>query len=285
MICDPFLSLQEQRQESKSDQAISHLMKPTATGLLLIGTERGCGKTVFLTGLAATLKEQGFSVNAIKPIQLGLKETPDAELTFISSVTRTPINYSTQYLPSSGKLNLPSLKQAVLFSHDKAQLTLIELPGSCAAPICIDEEKTDDDKSSAFWKDACDLAKEFNLPCLIVAKHAEDALEKLILASTYLKAHKLTVIALATVETEANLGSAFERMTRAEVELALFARTQVNYIGCVKYSPSISVPRGAQGNLIKMTLAGIDLLVLIKELNLAVPTGQQITSTIEGKGY
>lgn len=237
----------------------------TATGLLVIGTEHNCGKTVLITGLAAALKNQGFSVQAIKPVFMGAKKKADAELSFMSSIAQTPANYPHQHLDKPGRLNSPSWQQAILLSRQKAELTLIELPGSPATPVSIDDE------NSIFWKDTAQLAMEFNLPCLIVGKHTDDALEKLILACTYLKAQGLDIIALATVETEPGQGASFERMTRAEVELALSARTSVQYAGCIKYSPSISVQNGNQGNLIKMTEAGIDLLVLIKELNLNVP--------------
>ncbi|MCP6756421.1 hypothetical protein NL533_32840, partial [Klebsiella pneumoniae] len=62
-------------------------------GLVILGTESGCGKTVFMAGLAATLREQGFDTRAMKPLVLGAKQVAQAELSFISSIAHTPMGY------------------------------------------------------------------------------------------------------------------------------------------------------------------------------------------------
>ena len=46
-----------------------------SNGLTIIGTEAGCGKTVFMTGLAAMLRQQGVALGAVKPISFAISLT------------------------------------------------------------------------------------------------------------------------------------------------------------------------------------------------------------------
>lgn len=246
-------------------------IKEIAAGVLIMGTGSGCGKTVFMSGLAALLREQGFLTRAVKPIVLGVKQQAESELSFISTVTHTPLTYSTTIVDRRMNLNQSNWHYAVASSRSVGELTMVELPGSCATPLSFDQDNGT--SVAVTWKDSTDLAREFDLPVILVTKHQSDALEQLILNATYLKDRELKVIGCATVETKENGGRDFEnRMSRPEVELSMLSRTQVPYVGCVKFSPSISVPHVNQGNLVKVTAAGIDLLVLIKALNLKIST-------------
>ncbi|MGH9550767.1 MAG: hypothetical protein ACRD3W_15405, partial [Terriglobales bacterium] len=86
------------------------------------------------------------------------------------------------------------------------------------------------------------------------------------------------VIGLITVETVHESGLELEaKTTRADFTIGLYTRTRVPYLGCVKFSQSISVPRVNQGNVIKQTENGIDLLLLMKALNVQVPHAQHGT--------
>jgi dethiobiotin synthetase len=106
---------------------------------------------------------------------------------------------------------------------------------------------------------------------IIVAKHNEQCIERLVLAWSYARAMGLTVAGTVTVETAAGEGKALEaKLTRSEVNLLLNSRTQVPYLGCLKHSPSISVHRVNQGNLVKMTEAGIDMLAVRQALEATV---------------
>jgi len=82
---------------------------------------------------------------------------------------------------------------------------------------------------------------------------------------------ELPITGMVTVETQADEGKVLEsKLTRTEVALLLASRTSVPYLGCLKFSPSISVPRVNQGNLIKVISEGVDLLLILKSLNLNV---------------
>ena len=59
------------------------------------------------------------------------------------------------------------------------------------------------------WRDSTDLAQLIDAPCLLVAKHGPDALEKLKLSACYVQSKKLSILGLVTVETAASGGQEF----------------------------------------------------------------------------
>jgi len=237
------------------------------TGLTIVGTESGCGKTVFMTGLSALLRQQGVNVRAVKPICLGAKERAEAEISFICSISRTPRNYSSVVISSAKNLTNAQWTHSLSIGLGSG-LTLVETPGSCASPMSFEQNSVG--TLAHAWKDSRDFACELNYPCIIVAHHNHEAIEKLVMAYTYMKDF-LPIAGLVTVETKADEGKQLEsRLTRSEVALLLASRTRAPYLGCLKFSPSISVPRVNQGNLVKVTAEGIDLLLILKTLNLGV---------------
>lgn len=241
--------------------------KDAADGLIVLGTESGCGKTVFMSGLAAALREEGFATQAIKPIVLGTKQSAQSELSFISSVTHTPMGYHQVFIETAHAPHDSAWLSAISQGRRQSILTLFELPGSCATPVGFEP----DNASLPSWRDCADIAGQFDMPCILVAKHGSDAIEKLVLSSYYLTMKNIYVLGLATVETSTGLGQEFEaRIKRDDFGMAVFSRTGAPYLGCIKYSPSISVPRVSQGNLIKLTTGGLDVLTVLKALNLTV---------------
>lgn len=237
-------------------------------GLTIVGCEPGCGKTVFMTGLSALLRQQGTSVRAVKPVVIGTKERADSEISFICSISGTPRNYSATIVSSAKGFSNAQWAQSLSIGHSASQFTLVETPGSCATPMSF--EQTNIGTLAHAWKDTRDYARELGYKCVIVAHHNSDAIEKLVMAYSYMKEF-VGVAGLVTVETQANEGKVLEsKLTRSEVALLLASRTTASYLGCLKFSPSISVPRVNQGNLVKVTSEGIDLLMLLKALNLPV---------------
>lgn len=58
------------------------------------------------------------------------------------------------------------------------------------------------------WKDSRDFARELGYPCIIVAHHNQEAIEKLVLAYSYMQ--ELPITGMVTVETQANEGKVLE---------------------------------------------------------------------------
>jgi dethiobiotin synthetase len=242
--------------------------KPTDC-LAVVGTESGCGKTVLMAGVAGALREQGFKTCALKPIAIDESRSAEAELSFISSVSQTPPGYQQVFLTSSKSLREAAFHNAISQHRDGETLTLVELPGGAATPVSFEE--SDAGSKVIEWQDTANILRRANLPCLLVAKHASDAIEQLVLNAHYLTTQRISVIGLATVETSAGLGAEIEnKMRRDDFAMALFSRIGAPYLGCIKHSVSVSVPRCTQGNLLKLTTGGLDLLTVMKALNLTV---------------
>jgi dethiobiotin synthetase len=240
------------------------------SGLAIIGSDFGCGKTVLLAGLAAMLRSNGFAARALKPIVTGRRDQIEAELAFISSITQTAVGSPPIVLDPALGISNGDWQKTVAAGRYFLELSLIELPGSSATPLNFD--LTPRNNQASGWKDSADLAKEFARGALLVAKHDLTALEKLAVHSSYLINKGVKLLGLVTVETECEAGVALEKlMGRDSFEISLLARTGVPYLGCLKYSPSVSVPRVNQGNLIKLTTAGLELLDMLKALNLPIP--------------
>jgi len=238
-------------------------------GLTILGTETGCGKTAFMTGMTAILRQEGLPVRAIKPVCIGTRERSEAELSFISSITGTPRSYPAVFVPSPKSLSNAQWSQALSICLNAKDLTMVETPGSLASAMSFEQSNACGLAYS--WKDSTDFAVELHFPVIIVAKHNEQAIERLILAWSYARAQGLAVAGMVTVETASGEGRAMEaKLTRSEVNLLLNSRTSAPYLGCLKYSPSISVHRVNQGNLVKMTEAGLDLLPIYQAIEPAV---------------
>ncbi|HEY9730666.1 MAG TPA: AAA family ATPase [Drouetiella sp.] len=243
--------------------------KPTDC-LAVVGTESGCGKTVLMAGVAGALREQGFKTCAVKPIALGQpSRSAEAELSFISNVSQTPLEYQQVFLTGSKVMRETAFQNALSRHRDGETLTLIELPGGTATPVNFEENEAGSKVTE--WQDTATILRKNSLPCILVAKHASDAIEQLVLNAYYLTTQRISVIGMATVETSAALGAEIEnKMRRDDFAMALFSRTGIPYLGCIKHSISVSVPHCNQGNLLKLTTGGLDLLAVMKALNLTV---------------
>ncbi len=235
-----------------------------AYGVVIMGTEAGCGKTVFMTGLSAALREEGFPTRAIKPFVIGSRRDAENELAFIGAITHTPVNYPVNVIDKPTAVQEGSWQQAAMMTTSKQHLTFVEMPGSPATPIAY--EQTAAGTLGSGWKDSAAFAGDLGLPCILVAKHNKDALEKIMLAVAHLKARDIRLVGVGTVETTECSPANELKLTKSELELAILNNTNAHYLGAIEFSPSISVPRVNQGNLIKNTSAGVDLLHVLRSL-------------------
>lgn len=235
-----------------------------AFGVAVLGTEAGCGKTIFMTGLSAALRDEGFPTRAIKPFVTGNRRDAEAELAFISSITHTPVNYPIVVIDKPTAIQEGNWQQAAMMTTSRQHLTFVEMPGSPATPLAY--ETTSVGTIGSSWKDSAAFACDLGLPCILVAKHNRDALEKIMLAATFLKSRDAKLVGVGTVETT-EFGTHQElKMTKSELEMAITNQVGAQYLGAIEFSPSISVPRVNQGNLIKVTSAGVDLLHVLRSL-------------------
>lgn len=236
-----------------------HTRVPGAhSGLTVLGTERGCGKTVLMTGLVGLMRQQHLAVRAVKPIAFGPRDRCNSENNFISSVTATPANFPHVFAASARHLNPGNWSQALSVSLHESGFTAVELPESCASPLMF--ERTEVGTIAHKWRDCSDFALELGFAVVLVARHNEFALEKIIMAVEHIQRKGLTVAGAITCETKMGEGRDLEATyQRNDLDRLIRSAVGVPYLGCVKFSPSISVVRVNQGNLIRLVNEGVSL--------------------------
>lgn len=254
---------------SSNGDNLNNEKKSELSGLAFVGTEPGSGKTVLMTGLAGVLSDYGANIRAIKPLGIGSHKKDSPELSFMSIISKSPQDYplfNLKYPPSLSSSEWAELLLAVTKSDI---FTFIEMPGGCATPVNF--LKDDSGSFTHSWKSVGDLINELNLECVVVAGHTIDVLEKLELSISYLRAQKLKINSIVTVEHNQEEASALdERMFAHDFELIIQTRYAIPYLGKLKYSPVISVPKVRQGNLKKSIEADLDLLAFRKMVDLPI---------------
>jgi len=238
-------------------------------GLCIVGCEPECGKTVLMCGLAGVLCDQGAKVRAIKPVTYARQSRSSTEYSFISCITRKPIDYTPVHLSFPPLLGELRWEQIIADTISGDDFTFVELPCGVSTPLFLERESTG--SLSHEWRTSADLIHDLQFPALLVARHAPDVFEKLSLALSYLKMRSAQVLAVATVEANPLEAHCLDQhIPRDDFQLFITTNFKLPYLGCLRFSPSISVSQVSQGNLKRTTEECMDLLILRRSLNLPV---------------
>lgn len=232
---------------------------PQKPGLTILGTRSHCGKTVVTSGISGFLHEEGINNQVFKPLSLAPKTNIDSELLFLSKVSKTENNYPTIYIESQHSLSKYQWLEAIRLCQAGVEPSLVELPGGCASPLLFSDEE------ALSWLDCSDFALELGFPCLLVANYDPFMLEQIILSSNYLLKRGLDVLGIIiSCSTLPTMPS-----TLADnLTMSLQEKTTIPFLGYLEHSASINVPLVNQGNVIKTTSNGVDLLPIIKRFAL-----------------
>ncbi|MHC4881405.1 MAG: dethiobiotin synthase [Planctomycetota bacterium] len=147
---------------------------PKKNGLFITGTDTGVGKTLVAGGIARVLRERGLKVGVFKPIASGCRDEgilissdteflamcadADYSLSIISPVTyKTPAAPVTCAEIEGRDIDYEAIVTAYNYLCDNTDVVLVEGIGGALVPI--DYQYT-----------VLDLAVEFNLPTVIVAR-------------------------------------------------------------------------------------------------------------------
>ncbi len=232
-------------------------------GLLVVGTEPGCGKTVVTTGLVAAMKEKGFLVQAIKPLYLGSQLDSSVFVTeqeYMDQITR-PLN-TVDYLAlqSPYEMTIQLWQQLQHFCRKLGVPCIIESQGEVTTALGWMTQTR---------YDSTHLARALDVSILITCPKRPGFLNQLIPTITYLQNQGVPVLGWITTETQPIPPSQLPQW-ESEV-LWLQQEYQIPILGELAFSPSIDVQSGHQGNLIKQTQDGIDLFPIEQALNLTLP--------------
>lgn len=238
-------------------------------GLIIFGSDAGAGKTVVMSALSKLLSENGFENAAIKPVGIGNASAFAAEQGFIADISGYTRPYNSICLPAPGDMTQNQWTEAVTACTTTGVFTLVELPGCPATPLSWP------DGERLFWKDTGDLATQLGWPCVLVSRLGERTIEQCLLNCIYLKRRNIEVLGLITVcptPEHAKIASK-ARPFPDGFETVIGERLRVPYLGAIPFAPALSVLGRQRGNLLKLAETNLDILPLLKRLNLPTPMG------------
>jgi dethiobiotin synthetase len=230
-----------------------------ARGLLVTGTHAQCGKTVVCAGLAGVFNSLGFTAQAIKPFSFQPEVTIRGgyEQAFFDRLNPPRQSIELCSKPSPLKVTAQDWRQLQETCRKRVYPYLLESPGSVASSLHFVERE---------FADSVDLAKALEIPMLLVTQKKPDLIGTMAPVFAYLWAKDATVIGWLAVESHPAQVPDWD-----EEVFFLRNHSDISYLGEIAYSPSISVEALQQGNLLRNTELGVDLLPIQQALNLLVP--------------
>ncbi len=219
-------------------------------GLLILGTEADCGKTVITAGLAAAIQTLGFRVQAYKPLEFlpNVSLVRGLDQQFHNRITQQFLHAETALADSPWDVTASTWHKVI------ESLKALEFPGIIESPMQVGMP----------WRiqgqtliDAVDIARQFNYPILLVGRAEPAFMARMRLALEYLQSRQMNVIGFIKNHVQTPV----EAMDAISAEAMLLAQHYtVPFLGEMPYSPSISVASRQQGNLIRLIQDNIDLL-------------------------
>jgi dethiobiotin synthetase len=228
-------------------------------GIVVAGTQSRCGKTVACAGLAGALAQLGFRTQAIKPLGFAPKVSlgHSRETLFFNRVLPPLETFETIWTESPYQVTGKEWQRILEACQRRMYGYILETPGLLASPL---RYMADD------VLDAADLAQALQSPLLLVTPKQPELIAVMAPAFAYCWRKNAPLLGWVAVETAPTAAPHWE----SDV-LYLTQRYQVPYLGEIAYSPSISVETCQQGNLIRTTESGLDLLPIQQGLQLLVP--------------
>ena len=234
------------------------LKLPKKNGLFITGTDTGVGKTLIAGGIAAVLRQQGLKVGVFKPIASGCRNdgglvSDDTEFLAMcadadySLSVITPVTYKTPAAPvtcvqvEGRDIDYEEIVTAYNYLCENTDVVLVEGIGGALVPL--DAEHT-----------VMDLAVEFNLPTVIVARPNLGTINHSLLTIQAVRNAGLPVAGLVISGYNAFEGTVAEE-TSPDV-ICGFSNT--NLLSIVPYDEESSVEDGRLGEGTIETLAFCD---------------------------
>ncbi|MEB3285928.1 MAG: hypothetical protein VKJ04_00340 [Vampirovibrionales bacterium] len=242
-----------------------------APGIMLVNAVPKAGKTVAVAALAGCLKESGFQVQAVKPVDIygALQAPPDYnhDQRFIDSVLNPMQSFETVVLPTPSEFN-PLLWKRLIEQLSNAPYPLLLESVSTVASAFRYPTETPHGSAHAVI-DAVDLARLLNLKIILVTPKSHHLYADLAPAIAYLaQRHERALAWIAVGNTpESDL---IDPMEWEQASLMIAHDYQLPCFGEIAYSASISVENLQQGNLLRQTENGIDFLPLQQAMAFAL---------------
>lgn len=236
-----------------------NLNLPKKNGLFITGTDTGIGKTLVAGGIAYLLRQQGLKVGVFKPIATGCRHeregliSDDAEFLAMCAETDyplsiiTPVTYKTPAAPitcidmEKRPIDYEAIAVAYRYLCESCDVVIVEGIGGVFVPI--DEQYT-----------ILDLALEFNLPTVVVARPNLGTINHSLLTIQAVRHAGLPVAGLVISGYNAEIADIAEE-TSPDV-ICNFSNTSL--LAVVPYDEQASVEQGSLGFRITEALSFCD---------------------------
>lgn len=226
-------------------------------GIFITGTDTNIGKTAVAAGLAGALKNKGYNVGVMKPVQSGATArngklySQDAE--FLTNVIGEqgetglicPVLLREALAPSvaaelEGKtIDLNLIRNAYLELERMHDIVIVEGAGGIAVPL-----------KNKFL--ISDLITYLGMPAIIVARAALGTINHTFLTLEHAKRTGIPVIGV--IVNNYRGGVAEETSPKIINEL-----TGIPVLGIIPHDPAIDVERGRPGDIVSLVEESIDI--------------------------
>jgi dethiobiotin synthetase len=221
----------------------------THRGIFVTGTDTGVGKTVITGLLAAAFRARGINAGVMKPIATGAVDTPDgpisADAVFLKKLSgvddrlgeinpvllRAPISPDAAAQLEGKRIEPARIMAAFRHLQQRHEMLLVEGAGGILTPIV----------ERYLMRD---LAREMELPVLVVARIGLGTINHTALTIEALHAARLRVLGIVIGNAPSRL-SPGERLAQSSIE----AITQSTILGTVENDPMVDVEKAEVGNL------------------------------------
>ena len=236
-----------------------NLNLPKKAGLFVTGTDTGVGKTLIAGAIARILTSKGLKVGVFKPIATGCKRTWDglvgSDSWFLASCansnlslsTITPIGYRTPAAPivSAAREDRPIDFDRIAAAYkdicQNSNIVIVEGIGGVRVPL-----------TEEF--DLLDLAVEFALPAVIVARPNLGTINHTLMTIDCVRAAELKIAGIIV-----NGYNAVESTVAEDTAAETIAKcSSADVLAVVPFDETVRIEKPNLGEVILTSLAGCD---------------------------
>lgn len=235
-----------------------HLNLPKANGLFITATDTGVGKTLVAGAIEKLLADDGIKVAPFKPIATGCRKTgsglvsTDAEfLAKFSNVELSldiinPVRYETPASPmvsaiqENRPVNFDDIAQAYKEICRKSNFVIVEGIGGVRVPLTENV-------------DVLDLAKEFALPVIIVARAGLGTINHTLLTIDAVRKARLTLAGVIIC----NYNTKTDDIAEKTAERTIIKCGNIDVMATIPNDPDVDTEKGILGQYAYLALEEI----------------------------
>jgi dethiobiotin synthetase len=236
---------------------------PKKAGLFVAGTGDGAGKTLVAGAIARILADKDMKVGVFKPIATGCRRSwegvVNTETEFLANCansdlalsTITPVGYSTAGVPlvsalcDGAEIDFDAIATAYSEICASSDVVIVEGVGGVRVPLTA-------------GLDLLDLAVEFGLPLVIVARWGPDVINHTLMTIDCVRAAQLKIGGVVVNGYKASEST--EAMERAEEVISRCGDIEI--LSVVPFDEMVDIKENSLGEFVLPTLTDCDWVSL-----------------------